>query len=225
MSTFEFANKMKAIISSLTVKQINEIWKLHKEELKMLGYTKVDLDCCEPVVDKPCPAIPVEVTPTDFGCSLFAHRKSKKKEQDMYTNINATLNVPNTNPDEGKTQYLLGRLYNIKDDKTDEAETKFNIRWNDLPKTPAELIARLTTGKFTYKLGVNADGTWKEEAAWHNSPITYIDWRTVPADNKGYDAFRAAMNDEATKVEDAIRILPAADGLAALQKFEELPIQ
>lgn len=180
-----------------------------------VGY--IDLDCCEE--SKPCQAVPA------LTLKERAARCTKKKEQDMYTNINATMNVPNTNPDAEKVEYLISRLWNIKDQKECEACNTFRLRWDDLPKTPGEIVKRLTEGKFTYKNSVNADGTWKVEDVYHNRPFDYIDWRTEPADQKGYDAYIAMMRDEATKVEDIIRILPAAEGLAALQKFEQLPVQ
>jgi len=118
------------------------------------------------------------------------------------------------NPMDDKVYYLESRIYNTASQKVSAFATQFGINDDPDPRTPAELVERITAGKY-----ILPDAT-KRKAY---SALDGIRWRdpAVKEDTDGYKAAVKAMKVQQQIAEDIIKLKdPATDGLAALQAFE-----
>lgn len=123
-------------------------------------------------------------------------------------------------------QYLRDRLDGVMFEKKTAARIKFNLN-TVVPKSPAELVAWIKAGKFTFNPKcADANGEWldEEKQRWYNA-CSAIDFRQQPADRKGYDAWKIRMEAARQSALDEIRTLSAEKGLEALRKFEAFEVQ
>jgi len=118
------------------------------------------------------------------------------------------------NPMEDKVYYLEGRINSIASEKIIALSNQFGINDDPDPRTPAELVARITAGKY-----ILPDPA-KRKA--YNA-LDGIRWRdpSVKEDMDGYNAAISALKVQKIAAKDIIMVKdPATDGLAALQAFE-----
>ena len=147
-------------------------------------------------------------------------------------NINIQLDVaaqPATSSADKTQQYLASRLREIQRRKRFDAESTFNLYVRTSPRTFVEMIDWIKNGKFeidkraqrTYNAALeDADGD-ASKIEWYYESDYGINWTGAPKnDYAGYEAFIKLMNAEAQKVKDIINVMPAEQGLAALQAFE-----
>lgn len=143
--------------------------------------------------------LPVQGYPCDPPQKKQTTAKCCQKEEEttMYTQ------------DETKN-YLSRRLSNVAN-KLDRALYKqFGLANDPTPRTGAEIVAAIQSGKF-----IVPDTN-------HDYGFSSIEWRdpSVKKDNAGYKTARDAMLAQQTTVEDAIMVKTADEALTALTAFE-----
>lgn len=150
------------------------------------------------------------------------------QEKNMYAHANINATMTQFDPDATKVAHLLDRLADAYHDKKTLAKSLFKIEDSAFePKTPKEYVERIKAGAFTFTRPdrVTPEGEWTTAVDYiHSSPSAYISWRTEPADTKGFEAWKDRVLAAKQKVEDTIRVLTPAEGLTALQAFEDATI-
>lgn len=160
------------------------------------------------------------------------------KNVNIQLDINQQATPKSTEADAAR--HLLGRLDSIRYAKRAEFEQKFNIYNSDTPKTYQELIAAIKAGDYTIDskvekrlelaketgssddFDIDDDEDQSGSFYWGYGPMYGIKFTKLPnaPDHKGYKAAIEALNKEFTKTQDIIKVMPAVDGLSALQAFE-----
>lgn len=110
--------------------------------------------------------------------------------------------------------YLLKRVATVYEAKKLELY-RFLVEAPGTPRTMADMIDRITNGKFTYKEGytANSEGQW-------NTALDFISWRTKPEDQAGYEAAKKVLIEDSTEVRDQIMVKDPDSALDALKAFE-----
>jgi len=142
-----------------------------------------------------------------------------KKESAMYNAPNVNLNVNNTADQsaEQKRSYLYRRLWNIADQKKDDAKRSFGLLNDKAPATPTEIVERIKTGQFVLPT------EWREDWEDYYDAVSSIEWRNpkIKKDKEGYKTWIKEIYDPARKrLEDSIVIDPPETALANLQAWE-----
>ena len=138
-------------------------------------------------------------------------KKKTKQEKTMYYDDDGC----EMNAVEATLEYLNNRAHNVKTKKFQE-EVNFFLPETPAPKNVKELRDAVANGWIT--VSDEYDGDKSLSYGWMN----YILYRdpSKPHDKKGYDAAIVSIKTDFTKAQDAIMVLPAADGLKALNEFE-----
>lgn len=141
--------------------------------------------------------------------SKYGAMEVKKKEEDMPTCTKSDAMI--------QRDYLASELRTVSATKRIDAEKTFGLRDDDRPNTFTQLLARITSGKYTI------DDKYKDRNTY-GCPTEYIRWRdpAVKEDQAGYDAFVKAVQVAATATERTIKIAEPAAGLDALIAFEAM---
>jgi hypothetical protein len=118
--------------------------------------------------------------------------------------------------DESKQRsYLSRRLNDLEHSKQQEAMKTFGLVDDDAPVNVKELIERILAKQYVLdEKKVTNRGYYNLQRGlrWRNPDLK--------EDQAGYDAFWSEFTKKQTATQDAISILPPADGLKALQEFE-----
>lgn len=163
------------------------------------------LDCC---AKTPAPKAVASIPEHPWT----ALRITNSMENDMNYNTAVT-----AAPDFGFAEtrkYLINRLSAVEGNKIGEAELKF-LPQTETPKTGKELKAAIANGWLV--ADVKDDYTF----GW-NSPNQFLEFRdpAKPHDRDGFKAAVKAIEDGRRNTKDAIMVLPADGGLAALKAYE-----
>lgn len=132
---------------------------------------------------------------------------NQEKDTTMYLN-NSPIDIQ-------QKQYLTERLTKEAREKQDALRHDFNLVDDEAPKSPAELIERITKGRF-----VVDEDTLNRDIHISELPYFFI-WRDPAAkkDQAGYDAAYKAMQAAKTAATDTIIVKDAEAGLAAVTEF------
>lgn len=158
--------------------------------------------------------------------------KSNKKEKKMhkpYNRKDMTTVVVNdlTNTLDSielrQRSRLENRLWSLYQKKVRELEEKFNINSDPRPRTYRDLIKRIEEKKYVIHdyLEKMSDEELKN-IFWFGSPLDAFEWRD-PSRVKDEEGFGKAFAELKTAYEntlDDISVLPVAEGLKSLRKFQ-----
>lgn len=110
--------------------------------------------------------------------------------------------------------YLSRRLDNIEYNVERSLPKKFGLQDDDRPRTPNDLIARITSGKYVVAKG-------RENTKVYD-PMDFIRWRdpATVEDQVGHEAAVAKLHADAQAARDVIVVKDLDSGLKALQDFE-----
>ena len=126
--------------------------------------------------------------------------------------------------EQNQIDYLCVRARNVKSNLNSKLWDQFNMYANNKPKTYKELIDAIKGGK--YKLDekrikkIEALQDDDDGDCFIYGPFDGIIFDGPQPDAKGRDAAADELDKAYTKTMDAIKVLPAAEGLKALQEFE-----
>lgn len=134
--------------------------------------------------------------------------KEKEKEMSVFYN---TTNTP-------EKDYLLCRVRKIFDDKLNAAESFYHMYNDPTPHTPKELVDRIKAGLYVIPEGADE---------FDGNPLYTIEWRDPNAkkDTEGYKKYKEMLKLLRTKAQDTIVVKSLDEGLAAVQEFENTPVQ
>lgn len=170
----------------------------------------------------PRPGVPYSMTiPTTYSLgpcatttccavpTVACNAPCRKEEKDT------TMYLNNSPIDIQQKQYLTERLAREYREKNDTLRHDFNLVDDDAPSTPAEMIERITKGRFEVSKDI-LDAEMYDGALYHA-----FSWRDPAAkkDQAGYDAAYKAMSDAKTAATDTIIVKDAEAGLAAVTEF------
>lgn len=137
----------------------------------------------------------------------WAGKQEEKDTTMMYLN-NSPLDIQ-------QKAYLADRLNKASHKKEDDLCHAFNLVDDDAPESIAELVDRITKGRFV------ADDETLKRKVYHGELLHSMTWRDPAAkrDQDGYDAAYKAMQAAKTAATDAIMVKDADAGLAAVTDF------
>jgi len=150
----------------------------------------------------------------------------EKKEPTMNTlNIVASTSQSGAQTLEQDTrEYLRSRLSKSYWSKTEDLRPAFGLEDDTPPKTPKEVIERITSGMYVLPK-VDEDTADDEGTDWYQ-PWNSIRWRD-PAKKKDGEGYELALKTLAKDRDASLDIIMTSDskaGLEALQKFESTAI-
>ena len=176
-------------------------WKAKPVDLRKVYPSPVDeLGAC----DTPCVKV---IKPDYIPVTIY------QEEETMNYNIATPLTES-----EQQRNYMTVRLVTAESNQVQKIREKYRID-APAPKTKADLLARLTGGKFTIEDDYfDKNGDLKE---YENIKYAFT-WEdpTNPADTAGYKSAKALLKQAFMDAKDAIVVKPVEDGLAALKAFE-----
>lgn len=114
--------------------------------------------------------------------------------------------------------YLSDRVDETSSAKSYALRPVYFMDADDAPKTVKEMIERITAGKFIAP-DEKVDAH-QAESHYGYRPYNAIQWRTQPADSKGYWAAIEEVNKASTEAKDVIKTGTEKDGLDALRAFQ-----
>jgi hypothetical protein len=143
-----------------------------------------------------------------------------EKEDTMHANANyaiATAMNSNTTADKQRG-YFVDRLYALKSEKLDELWKQFGMSDLDLPKTPAEFVDLVKTGKYYFRKP-DQEATQYEPAVYYERVSSYIRFRDplVKKDDAGYERALKALNVAHENARD--KLWAEQDSLKVLEDF------
>lgn len=122
-------------------------------------------------------------------------------------------------PEIEQRHYLLNRTASVQGNKDREMEKVFNIEDDDRPRTPEDLVKRITDGKYV----ITAKDEFDEDEGYCGGySFERLHWRdpaTAP-NREGYKSAFQRMNVAAQKTNDKARLMSIADGYKAFEEFE-----
>lgn len=131
----------------------------------------------------------------------------------------ANASLTKSDPVETQRTYLLDRLRDVNYAKERALSKQFFLTV-DQPETLKDFLDRIKNGQYTLPDNIYND---KDNRYWNVIDFFYlVDWRLPDqkADQTGYKKAKNVLDEQKTKVKDTIMIADPADGLKALQEFE-----
>jgi hypothetical protein len=132
--------------------------------------------------------------------------------------------------EQSQIDYLIVRARNVKSNLDYKLWDQFNMYADNTPKTYKELIDAIKGGKYKLnekrtkqidaRIAADADEEFDDDRFYFNGPFDGIIFDGPRPDRKGRDAASDELGKAFTKTMDAIKVLPATEGLKALQEFE-----
>lgn len=149
---------------------------------------------------QPCDPYPV-------GCSSAPNKCAQKEREDA---------MPEYNMEVDQRNHLKRRLDTAKNKQLETLHTTYHME-TIRPKNKDEILAAFKNSTLVLNEDYfKADGTLETWTNWQ-SAVSLAD----PArDEAGYKTAKAALDTAFTTAKDTVIVMPLADGLAALQKFE-----
>lgn len=119
---------------------------------------------------------------------------------------------------------LLRRLRTAYHEKIAEARKTFFMVDDNPPKDGAELIARITAGKFIFDK--DAETAWMKSQGYVYSSFQFITWRdpATPANEAGFEAFVPKLDAAFENANDEVAVKDPVAGLDTLRAFQTLTI-
>lgn len=201
----EELKNLQRLLTYITNKALFE-----EEEMNLLEVEY--FDCCKPAANEQTAAVPAKMAGKPLPpCSLTISNCTIAGPLGVGNQKENTMNI---NLDADTRNYLNLRLNQVNDEKVEDARSFF-LPEPFYPKTGAELKKALADGWLTVSA---KDDTQFKYSNW----AAYVSLRD-PALKYDEDGWKAALNkvdDDYTKVRDAIMVKTPADALAALNAFE-----
>lgn len=122
--------------------------------------------------------------------------------------------------------HLVCRLNDIKYQRREVLRTQFGLDELPRPKTPAELVEYIKTGKYVFKHEEDLENDDFGSSEFYYSPWRYIQFRDpeVKEDRAGYEKACKALEKLYDDTKDEIIVKNPEDALAALRQFESTSI-
>jgi hypothetical protein len=141
-----------------------------------------------------------------------------KGNNTMYATSNTAIVAAAQPESVEQRQYLLNRLYTVREKKRQELHKHFKLNPVKGPTTLKDLVEKLKSGD------VDLPDYYTDEYEFYsvNSLISEIRWTKDKPDQKGYDAAIAKRDEAYNATVDTIKILSPEEGLKALQAFEAM---
>jgi hypothetical protein len=161
-----------------------------------------------------------------YNCNL-AKNYCQPKENTM-TTLNVVASAaqsPAQTLEQGAREYLRNRLSKTYWTKTEDLRPAFGLEDDSPPKTPKEVIERITSGMYVLPEDSEDDSPGDLGESWYQ-PWNAIRWRD-PAKKKDRDGYNLALKTLAKDRDAAQDIIMTSDGkagLEALQTFESTAI-
>lgn len=140
------------------------------------------------------------------------HALQKENNMRFSDNDCCECETPGFNLDESRIDYLNGRVNDIRYTKSGKLMTKYGLVDDAPPQGAEAFLERIAAGK--YVLVEDRNGYLPDQKRFK--------WRdpAVKEDHAGYRTAWEAVEVQVAKAKDSIVVLPAAEGLAAVQAFE-----
>lgn len=170
-------------------------------------------------------------TPTPMPVYPSACNNEEKGNNPMYAEMTV---IDRSDSDKDQRSYLEHRLTAVDRKKDQDLRTQFNLDTPNRPATYKELIDAIKNGEYTLneKLTNRVDEEEAEDVDGYEiiydrdyfdyDALTGINFTNFPpADRRAWAMARDAKAEVYVATKDAIRILPVADGLKAVQGFDK----
>lgn len=164
-------------------------------------------------------------------CHSFANLKCKQQEKENTMNtLNIVAHAAQSNPgrstEDRQKDHLVCRLNDIKYQRREVLRTQFGLDELPRPKTPAELVEYIKTGKYVFKHEEDLEDDDFGSSEFYYSPWRYIQFRDpeVKEDRAGYEKACKALEKLYDDTKDEIIVKNPEDALAALRQFESTSI-
>ncbi len=122
--------------------------------------------------------------------------------------------APSRSDTETSRRWLRDRVSQIGCDLFDPLARQFGVKDDKSPRTFADVLARLTSGKFTIP----------EEKKNRESydPLNWVEWRdpSIKKDEAGFKLAEAALETAKVQTLDSINVLDPEKGLSAIQALQ-----
>ena len=174
---------------------------------------EIGLAPCKPseAMDLPClPAPDYKSNPP--GCKKKDKKMSRIYDEDLDAFVETT--GPSRSDTETSRSWLRSRVDQIRFDLDEALLRQFGLKSDKGPRSFADVLARLTSGKFT----IPEDKKDKESY----DPLNWVEWRdpSVKKDEAGYRLAEDALDDARKQTLDSINVFDPEKGLAALQALQ-----
>lgn len=135
---------------------------------------------------------------------------------EITTNTYDTVKAPTD--DARKSFYMQDRLMKIVWEKTDTLLSKFGLKDDDAPVTPAEIVKRIQDGKFVL---TDAKDKQIRDLIWEDDKG--LRWRDpeVKEDKTGFDVAVKQLAKDGARVKDAVIVAEPLDAIKIVQAFED----
>lgn len=179
-----------------------------------MAYIEIPMNGCVttnyPPLDiyKPCPAPTVKI-----GWAKPAKQEDKIP---MASYAQATVINP-ASLESDQRSHVRARLRDLKYDHVTALKKQFGLVDDDAPRTPAELIERITSGNYTI------DEEHLDYKSWGaGGAAEYIRWRNpnVIEDKAGFKAAEKKLDDAYQSAKDAAILSPVADLQKVIDDFK-----
>lgn len=142
-----------------------------------------------------------------------------REEQNMQTlNIVTATSGADTLERQQKS-YLENRLYSARREQRDKMRAAFGLADDTAPRTPQEMVDRITAGKYVFK---NEDELADCSSDFYYTPWRYIKWRdpAVKEDCAGFAEADKLLDKAVTDTMDAIMVKSPEEALTAIKELE-----
>lgn len=170
------------------------------------------LGCCQGA------ATPVKV-PYDYRYDGGV-APQEKQEPNMNTYVNASMKMPD--PVAETRDYFLNRLNGVRFEKGEDLRRKFGLEDDKSPRSPKEVIDRITAGKYVLPKTDSDD----ECDDYYYRPWELIQWRdpSVKKDNDGFHVAKLALDKLADDTRDKLYAAKDVNYLSILEAFKSATI-
>ena len=143
-------------------------------------------------------------------------------EQEKVANMYVDYVSSDKHSESAKTNYLLSRYENTKNEIRSDLRKQFGLDNDDRPTTAKEFADRILSGK--YVLPTEKEEELQRQVYYCGWSITdAIKWRdpAIKEDKDGFKLAETELNDESVKVHDTVMIKDHDTALAAIQAFKD----
>jgi hypothetical protein len=161
------------------------------------------------IYNKPCPM-------PDYPVCGVSVPKAIKKEQEMASYAHATV-VNEASIEAGQREFVRDTLRKAHEAKKDQFRKDFGLVDDDEPRTPADLVKRITDGQYTI------DAKHVDEKTWGcQSAVGYIRWRDpkIVEDKAGYEAAKTQLAEAYETAKTAAMLRPVAELEKVIEDFK-----
>lgn len=189
---------------------------LKEVEDETTGYT-FSWECQKPPAEK--------MSMEDFNRAYNALKTAQCKKE--LENIMSTISVNTNDRQDQQVRYLRDRLERVFFRKDLKARRFFGMVDDESPKTAKDLVERIKSDNFVISKAVAEFEEDEDYEGSYYSAIGHIKWRSPDKkkDPEGYKEWSETNEETYDRIKDAVFVLEPAEGLKALQEYEDAPIQ